>query len=682
MNQNYQRNNSDNQPILSNQISNPIIPNPYSLDTDSDDENGTNGYSNNRGDNDKFHNLSTTMNFLNKTTPYNKIQIQQKNYGQIQRRNQVNKEDRPHSGRRTIVKKLPPTNYSMNDAINPFNRQMNEQIMNNPINNQLNNNINMPIMAPIDNKKAVNSRNNIFDNNPKVKVQMIDSQGNPIKKNSNNLIRISPNKNFQNNSLNNMKSNVDLEQRFNPPSPRNQTINTQNININYMSQNQPLNPLLNKQKPIKQIQQFQKSNPYMNPIQNQPITQNQNNYNENMKPIINQNQIMMSQNKNNFINNQNQNENLINENQNQGIPNKNNIAHISPEGNNLVNVETSRITMTNEESEEQQKENEKKDNNNKINISYTDFDDSGWVKNYGGVTRPGKNSKGLQKINQDSLVSLTNINNIKDFNIFGVLDGHGVEGHNVSEFASDFIPSKIINHPEIKCLSDPEEIYEKLKENNCQIITEAYLSCDEQLKNMSFDAYNSGSTCILVIHIGNHIICSNVGDSRAMVAYDDELEGDSELNYLETAQLSIDYKPEVEDERKRILSSGGTVEQMKNYLGQGIGPYRVWAKGRDYPGLAMSRSIGDLKAKNIGIISDPGILEYELSESTKFIVVCSDGVWEFLSNETVKNYGRSFYLNNNASGFCHQVVDQSVVEWEKNDNVIDDITIVVAFFNI
>ena len=175
---------------------------------------------------------------------------------------------------------------------------MNEQIMNNPINNQLNNNINMPIMAPIDNKKAVNSRNNIFDNNPKVKVQMIDSQGNPIKKNSNNLFRISPNKNLQNNSLNNMKSNVDLNQRFNPPSPRNQMINSPNININYMPQNQALNPLINKQKPIKQIQQFQQSNPYKNPIQNQPITQTQNNYNENIRPIINQNQIMMSQNKN------------------------------------------------------------------------------------------------------------------------------------------------------------------------------------------------------------------------------------------------------------------------------------------------------------------------------------------------------------------------------------------------
>ena len=34
------------------------------------------------------------------------------------------------------------------------------------------------------------------------------------------------------------------------------------------------------------------------------------------------------------------------------------------------------------------------------------------------------------------------------------------------------------------------------------------------------------------------------------------------------------------------------------------GPYRVWAFGESYPGLAMSRSIGDMDAKKIGVISN------------------------------------------------------------------------------
>jgi hypothetical protein len=34
----------------------------------------------------------------------------------------------------------------------------------------------------------------------------------------------------------------------------------------------------------------------------------------------------------------------------------------------------------------------------------------------------------------------------------------------------------------------------------------------------------------------------------------------------------------------------------------------VWLKNKNYPGLAMSRSIGDLVAASIGVTCDPGKL--------------------------------------------------------------------------
>ncbi len=36
------------------------------------------------------------------------------------------------------------------------------------------------------------------------------------------------------------------------------------------------------------------------------------------------------------------------------------------------------------------------------------------------------------------------------------------------------------------------------------------------------------------------------------------------------------------------------------------GPYRVWLKHENYPGLAMSRSIGDFVAEGVGVIPLPG----------------------------------------------------------------------------
>jgi hypothetical protein len=84
--------------------------------------------------------------------------------------------------------------------------------------------------------------------------------------------------------------------------------------------------------------------------------------------------------------------------------------------------------------------------------------------------------------------------------------------------------------------------------------------------------------------------------------------------------LSHDHKPELEEEKARILRNGGRVDRYNGkifsffyyfylfYLDRGTksGPFRVWLKTQNYPGLAMSRSIGDLMAGSIGVTCEPG----------------------------------------------------------------------------
>ena len=301
------------------------------------------------------------------------------------------------------------------------------------------------------------------------------------------------------------------------------------------------------------------------------------------------------------------------------------------------------------------------------------------LKDYGALTRAGT-EVGLLKINQDAYIEKTNINGVNDFNIFGVLDGHGSQGHYISEFISQFIPNKIITHPEIKNNTNKESIYNKLIEDDYKIIKEAFMSTDKELDSLKFNfsSLNSGTTCNIIIHIGNHLICANVGDSRSLVVFDEQ--NDKDLNFLRAIPLSIDHKPELPEENSRILYSGGVVQQSKNEFGVFMGPYRVYAPGKDYPGIAMSRSIGDLIGKKLGITSEPGITEYFIGNNTKFCVLCSDGVWDFLSNDQVKDVGKQFYLNSNASEFCQELVSRSLIEWQTHDVFVDDITAVAAFF--
>lgn len=57
---------------------------------------------------------------------------------------------------------------------------------------------------------------------------------------------------------------------------------------------------------------------------------------------------------------------------------------------------------------------------------------------------------------------------------------------------------------------------------------------------------------------------------------------------------------------------------------------RVYSKKGEWPGLAMSRSIGDEVAKKLGVIAEPEISQVKLTHKDKFILIASDGVWEFL----------------------------------------------------
>ena len=83
------------------------------------------------------------------------------------------------------------------------------------------------------------------------------------------------------------------------------------------------------------------------------------------------------------------------------------------------------------------------------------------------------------------------------------------------------------------------------------------------------------------------------------------------------------------------------------------------------PGLAMSRSLGDKSAREVGVISDPEILEILLKEEDKFIVIASDGVWEFLSNTDVVKTVIPFYKKNDVNGAAEAIIKHAVDSWQK-----------------
>ena len=88
-------------------------------------------------------------------------------------------------------------------------------------------------------------------------------------------------------------------------------------------------------------------------------------------------------------------------------------------------------------------------------------------------------------------------------------------------------------------------------------------------------------------------------------------------------------------------------------------------KNGDQPELVITRPFGDKKTKQCGVIPYPDIIENNLNNNdSKYMVICSDGVFEFLSNEEIMDIGDKYYAENNMNGLCSELLKKSIEFWE------------------
>ena len=310
-------------------------------------------------------------------------------------------------------------------------------------------------------------------------------------------------------------------------------------------------------------------------------------------------------------------------------------------------------------------------------------------------SQTGKKQGNCERENQDSYVCLDNIFDLEDYSIYGIMDGHGSNGHLVSQFIKrrieeffskfeSYLPKKKNQQIPITSSLFEDKIFERLQFHSFSLIKKFYQSLNTELGFEKFDVSFSGSTCVLLFKTGRKLIIANTGDSRAILVKENRGKQISKQNIdpcakYEVEQLSIDQKPDSKEEKMRIEKAGGYIAQYVAEDGLQGGPFRVWVKGEKYPGIAMSRSIGDHVAKDVGVICEPEINVYILNLFCKYVVVASDGVWDFLSNEEVMDIVNPYFLSGDAEGACEELVKRATEMWNKEEDVIDDITVVIGF---
>ena len=271
--------------------------------------------------------------------------------------------------------------------------------------------------------------------------------------------------------------------------------------------------------------------------------------------------------------------------------------------------------------------------------------------------------------NQDNYFIYRNFADHKDYIYLSVCDGHGIEGHFVSDFIKDVLPFYMSeNLKNVNILTD--------KTLSHQIIEDTFILVNNMLiSNENINSLFSGSTCISVIFTPEKLIVPNIGDSRAVLARYDNF-----TKKYKAIELSRDHKPTEKDEAKRIIENDGRIQPFTEE-GEFVGPQRVWLKDEEVPGLAMTRSFGDRVAATVGVVSNPEIKEFDFDENDKFMIIASDGIWEFISSQECVDIIKDFYERNDMKGCAEHLYEESSRRWLKEEEVIDDTTLILVFFD-
>lgn len=186
-----------------------------------------------------------------------------------------------------------------------------------------------------------------------------------------------------------------------------------------------------------------------------------------------------------------------------------------------------------------------------------------------------------------------------------------------------------------------------------RVLRRAYQRTAKEVAALGDTSRFSGSTAVSSVlwrdisTCKQRIYTANVGDSKAVLCRATRAES-----------LSFDHNARDESEQARVQRVGGKI-------GKG---------GRLASCLDVTRGFGDLALSHHGLIAEPSISEVEVEPTDSYLVLASDGLWDFLSNEELFKITKEAKKKNvPASALARTLVNISI-----SRNTRDNISVVVV----
>ncbi|RNF25682.1 putative protein phosphatase 2C [Trypanosoma conorhini] len=249
--------------------------------------------------------------------------------------------------------------------------------------------------------------------------------------------------------------------------------------------------------------------------------------------------------------------------------------------------------------------------------------------------------------------------------LLGILDGHC--GRRVAELASKHVPDNFIAHS-------------ALGENNALAFVESIIQADRAIFHAlgkgtcggtgASCGSGGGSTLIAAAVHGRMLYVACLGDARA-VLYDGNT----------TIPMSEDHKPTTKREHTRILQCGGFVQF-----------------GRVCGILAVSRALGDYEFKFNGnrfianrelmVSNVADVRQINLTDSSKFLLLACDGLWDVVENEEATQFVRDFLSYTPDVGSSPEATKralnnccQKLAEFAVDRGSTDNVSVMLLFFH-
>jgi serine/threonine protein phosphatase PrpC len=224
-----------------------------------------------------------------------------------------------------------------------------------------------------------------------------------------------------------------------------------------------------------------------------------------------------------------------------------------------------------------------------------------------------------------------------------IFDGHGQHGRAVSEACALEVPKVL----KTRCTGDAEQDMEKAIISAFSDLHTSIAALDGAVAEFS------GAVCTLALYEPKSrvLYVGNVGNAKALASGQKGME-----------QMTVDHYCTVEEEKNRIVAAGGRVDASDDIQLGTLGEVRIW-KGNTVL-HTVSRAIGDLHGKTVGMLHTPSVRRIDVGDRFRFLVMCSSGVWKVMDPEGCSQLVEDLmHTSTDLQPLVDEILEQAAERW-------------------